>query len=362
MKLPKKAIFPLILVVICLCIKIYSSNAARVELGYSLGTYPAIGRGLRALLGQWSFSVGDILYGAAFLFVCYKLVRMVRFIYINRTRELYVKRLKLFLYRGLITACVLYILFNVLWGINYNRQGIAAQLQLKIEKYSKEDLRQLNCLLIDKVNASKRSWVAKGKSYPSTALLFQNAGMAYKKLQQEYSFLQMEDLSVKPSIWSWLGNYSGFTGYYNPFTGEAQVNTTIPRFLQPYTTCHELAHQLGYAREMEANFVGYLAARASSDTLFHYSVYLDLFMYANRNLYMNDSVAAKHYRKDLAPAVVDDLREWQRFRATHSGRLEPFIRWIYGKFLQSNQQPNGISSYDEVTGYLMAYYKKYGKI
>jgi hypothetical protein len=28
--------------------------------------------------------------------------------------------------------------------------------------------------------------------------------------------------SVKPSIFSYLGNYLGFTGYYNPFSGEAQ--------------------------------------------------------------------------------------------------------------------------------------------
>jgi hypothetical protein len=79
-------------------------------------------------------------------------------------------------------------------------------------------------------------------------------------------------------LWGWLGNYVGFTGYYNPFTGEAQVNTTVPKFLQPFTASHEVAHQLGYAKEMEANFVGYLAASHSTDTLFRYSVYLDLFL------------------------------------------------------------------------------------
>ncbi len=58
----------------------------------------------------------------------------------------------------------------------------------------------------------------------------------------------------------WLGNYLGFTGYYNPFTGEAQVNTTVPQFLLPNIALHEMGHQIGYAKEDEANFSAYLAA------------------------------------------------------------------------------------------------------
>ncbi len=69
-------------------------------------------------------------------------------------------------------------------------------------------------------------------------------------------------------MYSYLGNYLGFTGYYNPFTGEAQVNTTVPLFVQPFTTCHEIGHQLGYAKENEANFAGYLAAKSSPDAGF----------------------------------------------------------------------------------------------
>jgi hypothetical protein len=151
-------------------------------------------------------------------------------------------------------------------------------------------------------------------------------------------------------------------GYYNPFTGEVQVNTTIPVFLQPYTTCHEMGHQLGYAKEDEANFAGYLAASASKDTLFHYSVYLDLFLYSNRNLFAVDSISAKKYAKELLPQVKSDLKAWREFNIGHRSFLEPLISWMYGKYLQNNQQPAGMMSYDEVTGFLIAYYKKFGKI
>ena len=58
-----------------------------------------------------------------------------------------------------------------------------------------------------------------------------------------------------------IGSYSGFLGYYNPFTGEAQVNITAPHFVIPFTACHEMAHQLGYGSESEASFIGYLITK-----------------------------------------------------------------------------------------------------
>jgi hypothetical protein len=42
--------------------------------------------------------------------------------------------------------------------------------------------------------------------------------------------------------------------------------------------------------------------------------------------------------------------------------MEPLISNIYDFFLRSNQQPQGMMSYDQVTGYIIAYYKKNGDI
>jgi hypothetical protein len=231
-----------------------------------------------------------------------------------------------------------------------------------MEKYNNHDLRDINCLLIEKVNFSRQVMIKQKTTYPANHQLFQMVANAYAKVEKTYPFLSLKPSSIKPSMWGWLGNYAGFTGYYNPFTAEAQVNTTIPGFLQPFVACHEAAHQVGYAKEMEANFVGYLAATSSTDTLFHYSVYLDLFLYANRNLHRTDSNMAKLNWKGLAPEVISDIEEWRAFNRRHRSIAEPVVRWLYGKFLERNQQPQGILSYDEVTAFIIAYYKKFGKI
>jgi len=359
MKYKKRLLFAGILFVLAVVTRWYSSNPIRVEQGYSTGFYGGIAAALRVFFGWLPFSIGDILYGLAGIWAIWKVARLIKAIYKRKvTRESFIRGCLKF------TAILLlvYIVFNVFWGINYNRKGIAYQLGLKMDKYSLDDLKNINDLLITKVNVAKQSLISSRAAYPASKDLFAAVQDNYNAIDSIYPFLKYDHRSLKPSIWGWLGNYVGFTGYYNPFTGEAQVNTTVPKFLQPFTACHEVAHQLGYAKEMEANFVGYLAASASRDTLFQYSVYLDLFLYSNRNLRQVDSASAQFYSKQLLPGIKNDIQEWREFNRRHRNPIEPIIRWMYGKYLESNQQPQGVFSYDEVTSFLIAYYKKFGKI
>jgi len=346
-------------VIFILVIRWFSSNALRVESYYSTGIYVYLSVFLRYLLGWLPFSIGDALYGAIVIWFLYRLIKISKVI-INK--EVSRPRLIASIQRFVVTVLLIYILFNSLWGINYNRVGIASQLGLSMDKYSVNDLKILNTVLLQKVNESNNLLLQKHVPEMTSKEIFNKAMLAYREVNKQYPFLNYHPASIKTSLWGWMGNYIGFLGYYNPFTGEGQVNTTVPKFSQPYTNCHEIAHQLGYAKENEANFVGYLAAAASKDETFHYSVYLDLFLYANRNLFLTDSTEAKAFTKELHPAVKKNLREWRQFNESHKNRVEPVIRWMYGKYLESNQQPSGVLSYNEVNSFLIAYYKKYGKL
>ncbi len=358
----KKTIVSGVLLLVCVFVHFYSSNNVRVENGYSSIVYPFVGSTFRFLFRWIPFSIGDILWGMVVLIIFRKLFFVIRFLVVKKRRILTKEKALQILYSYFILLAVIYIFFNLFWGINYNRQGIAKQLNLAVDAYSIKELKDMNALLVIKINEAKQQLTASKKPYPDTKSLFVMTENAYKNLSVKYDFLNYRPSSLKASLWGWLGNYMGFLGYYNPATGEAQVNTTVPKFTQPFTACHEVAHQLGYAKEMEANFVGYLAAAASEDTVFRYSVYTDLFTYANRTLYYADSTAALEYRKLLLPAVMADFKERRKFNLAHTSFLEPIFRSIYSIFLRSNQQPMGILSYDEVTGFIIAYYKKFGII
>ena len=362
MKVPKKGIIAAFLLLTAVFIHWYSGNENRVESGYSSHLSPWISGSLRQMLGWLPFSLGDLFYGLLVIWLVWKffrfLVRIFKKGHVPSRKEYLISSL----YKTFVFCSCMYIGFNVLWGINYNRRGIATQLGLEMTPYTQADLEKINYLLLDKVNESKKSLVRTAFQYPGNRELFKMVDQSYNELSNKFPYLQYNHVSLKSSMWGWLGNYTGFTGYYNPFTGEAQVNTTVPKFLHPFIACHEVGHQLGYAKEMEANFVGYLAASSSKDTLLHYSVYLDLFTYANRNLFVLDSVAAKNCRKALDTTVKADIKEWILFNRRHQSPVEPIIRWIYGKYLENNKQPQGLLSYDEVTAFIIAYYKKFGKI
>ena len=346
-------------VLVALAIHLFSINERWVEQYYSSGIYPFISFFLRGLLGWLPFSLGDILYGAVGLWLLVKAAKSLRLIV---KKQFFRGEFLPSVQRTLVRLLMIYVCFNILWGINYNRKGIAWQLGLSTEEYSVSELKSLSAALLQKVNASSTLLLQNAPTKMSTDQIFDRSQQAYQDVEKKYPFLNYHPASIKSSLWGWLGNYVGFLGYYNPFTGEGQVNTTVPGFIQPFTNCHEIAHQLGYAKESEANFVGYLAATASKDPAFHYSAYLDLFLYANGNLYYTDSLAAKAFAKQLLPAVKSDLKEWRQFTIRHRNPIEPVVRWIYGAYLQNNQQPSGIMSYEQVTGLLIAYHKKFGKI
>lgn len=355
----KKGYVWIIVFLLIILIKIFSADNLRVEALYSSNFYVGFSKILRVLFGWIPVSFGDILYFLAACWLLWKMIKNIRLLFKKKLagKAAVNKLLKLFLRFAFI-----YIIFNIFWGINYDRKGIAYQLDLKHLKYDTSDLIMLQKLLLDKVNASKIAILTNDEPYPSKKELIKRAQKSYEEAQTIYPFLHYKSLSVKASFYGIPGDYLGFTGYYNPFTGEAQINTTVPEFLQPYIATHEMAHQLGYAKENEANFVGYLAAVNSHDSLFHYSTYLDLFIYANREVYYFDSVSSRLALQQLIPEVKDDIRELRKFNEAHRSFLEPAITWLYGNYLKLNQQPQGIHTYNAVVAMLIAYYKKYGKI
>lgn len=346
------------LLIAAILIRIVSFFPSIVERYYSNGIYPIFSRLLKYSFGWIPFSMGDILYIIAIIWILVKISRMIAMLVKRKvTRKTFLSSL---LNMALVVLGI-YVVFNTLWGLNYNRQGIASQLGIDMKPYSKEELIKIDSMLLENVNVYKAATMDKGNGFDKKNT-FKLAARAYANIAGRYPFLTYNPVSVKASLFGTIGNYIGFTGYYNPFTGEAQLNNTVPIFLQPFTTCHEIAHQLGYAKENEANFVGYLAASNSADTAFRYSVYLDLYLYAQRNLYNADSTAAKVISSKMLPQVKEDLLLLRQFYKKYRNPLEPVFRWIYGKYLENNQQPSGLLTYDEVTSFLVAFYQKFGKL
>ena len=349
----------IILVVLTILIKLFSLFPAVVETYYTNGVYPWIGFVQRLMFGWIPFSIGDLLYAFAGMWLIFKLIKFVRVIKRKKADKKYLlhsaaSTLKVGLY--------VYVVFNLLWGLNYNRYGIDYQMKIESTDYDSTDLAEVTRRLAMQMNKLQPASVHTRNNLYSKQNLFDGAFDAYHNLRKSSSIFSYNYPSIKPSIYSYLGNYMGFTGYYNPFTGEAQVNTTVPVFIRPFTSCHEIGHQLGYAKESEANFAAYLSGTASDDPAFQYSIYFEMYAYAARYLYYSDSIALKSINAQLSPAVKDDIRTLRNFLKKYDNPFETAIDRLYSQYLKANEQPSGKMSYNEVVGMLIAYYKKTGKI
>lgn len=347
-----------ILIGVAIVIKVFSLFPNAVERYYAGGIYPVISGAQRILFGWIPFSIGDCLYAAAVIILLIRLSGMVKLIARRRTNRQYWKNT---LALSAFVILSVYVSFNLLWGLNYNRRGVTAQLSLEPGKYTKDDLYPIMQELVLRLNTFDSIGKIDRPALKRKRILFDEAVGAYKNLATRFPVIHYAYRSVKPSLFSYLGNYLGYTGYYNPFTGEAQVNTTVPLFVQPYTTCHEIGHQLGYAKENEANFAGFLSARASDNPAFRYSVYFDMYSYSRFYLYSMDSMAVKGLDVQLHAGVKQDYRELREFVRRHRNPIEAVIDKLYGQYLKANEQPSGKLSYSEVIAWLVAYHKKFGK-
>lgn len=349
----------MVLLVLALLVRLFSTQTQWVEEYYTRGVYPYLAIGGRTLLGWIPFSIGDLLYGLTFVYLVYALVKKIKAFRQTGNKVSWFKSLLLMVGRWTL---VVYIIFQVFWGLNYSRQGIASQLELDVLPYTLRDLgivaEQLQYRLeqtAPQVDTVRRLQFNQNKT------LLQAGCVAYDQADQQYPFLQYRAASVKPSMYTPLGHLVGFTGYYNPFTFEAQIKTTVPVFLKPFILTHEMAHQLGYAKESEANFVAFLSSRVSPDPDVRYSVYFEMFLYTLSDIRRSDTTLASRLRKAAPPQVQRDLVALADYLDRSRNPVEPYMARIYDAYLRWNNQPKGRMSYNEVIAWLVAYGKKYGR-
>ena len=347
-----------LLIVLAIAIKWVSLYPDWIEKNYTYGIYPVIAKVQRFLFGWIPFSIGDLFYGFLILIIIVKTVQFFKLLFKKRlNRKYFITAVQQIIFFFLF----IYVFFNLFWGLNYNRIGITAQLNLEVKKYTLAELDTLTTAIQKKLNAyAMQVDEARRDSFDKKKILFKESYAAFKQAAKQYPFLEYRVKSIKPSLFSYLGNYLGFQGYYNPFSGEGQVNTTAPRFLEPFVSMHEIAHQVGYAKENEANFAAFLASRNYESNIFLYSLYFNLYAYSIKEIWKRDSLLAKEFNDSLDTQVVQDITYHYEFYQKYRNPIEPAIMWLYGHYLRANNQPMGKQTYNEVVAFLIAYYKKYG--
>jgi hypothetical protein len=345
----KYRILSVLLVVQWLVIQLISKSPDFVENYYSTGIYPYISRFFRFLFGWISFSFGDVIYIVLSVLI-------LRFI-MQSFRK---KRVEIVKITGLLS--IIYFCFHFFWGINYLRRPLYKTLDIRELNYSTDDLEKFTYLLIDKINKTQieitDNDTVKVALPFSKKEIYNKVQDGYNKLSKKHPQFMYQGQSLKHSMISLPMTYLGTSGYLNPFTGEAQVNSLNPSISYASISCHEVAHQLGYAAENEANFIGFMSSINNENIYFQYSGYYMGLRYALNDLYRHDKEKYKIAIQKVNKGILKNMKESQEFWQGYQNSIEPYSKKIFDLFLKANKQTAGIKSYSLMVGMLINYNKE----
>ncbi len=346
-------------------IQLLFSYSSGFRMFYIYDFYPVLSFGLRVITGWFPFSMGDLFYVLVGIWFLFGLIYFIKVLF-KRKKYPWIWGKVLLHFIGVVLT--IYFIFLLFWGMNYRYDRVGVNFNISqnftIQERDLKDLcdtlaKKLNVLHLE-VTGSDTMAVKKEVDFPE---IRKQAFRSYTVRGYENRSLHYYPESVKPSMFGQLMNYSGVTGYYNPFTGEAQVNTTPPKVEIPFTTCHEMAHQIGFAAEEDANFIGYLVAAQSPYPLFQYSANFSLFMYAINRLTLKDREWADSlWNNELSLGVRKDYRNYFLFFQKYRTSFRKISNRAYDQYLKANQQQNGIKSYRGIVALIIDYQKKYGKL
>ena len=329
---------------------VFADHPQAVERYYSEGLYPVICRILHPVLNLIPFSLGDVVYALVVIYLVYALVRLIKLLFKKRFKDAVTYLL------GIVVGVQIgIIVFYVFWGMNYFRPSAAERLNLKDSTFTTADLQAVTGRLIDSAN-NTRARLTGADTIQANDIIYSTAVKAINALSASSKNYLTYSPKIKPSLLTPVMNYLGTSGYYNPFTTEAQMNYQLPVFVRPFVACHEMSHQMGYGPEDEANFAGYMAAIGSKDRLLQYSGYYLAVQELMHNMRYKDTVVYKELKAKISPAVRADFKTERLYWLSYQNKINEISSIFYDNFLKANNQPEGLESYNRMVLLVMAYY------
>lgn len=294
------------------------------------------------LFGFLPFSIGDVLYLAGGLWLVISIILWVRQLIRRNDRKSYAV---LSLLKAANIAAVVFIFFLLGWGVNYHkiplRKAWAYDPTYSLRKDSAA-LTDFDRYLVARINA-----MSVGYHPADLAGVCRRSESFYGRCTDTH--VVFPGVCVKPSLFSSTLERMGIEGYYNPFTGEGQVDRHLPPFLTPFVTCHEMAHQAGIAAEGDANLMAYAVCISSGDSLFSYSAYLTVWTYINARMHLRDSVVAKQIFSQLNDLSRRHLDTLEQLRKIWDNDVSAYSSDVYDAYLKMQSQKDGVHSYGTIS-------------
>ena len=312
-------------------------------------------RALAVLNDHLPFSVAELLIGlaviAVLVYIIYTIIKLIRCG--GRLKRLYAAVINL-----LAAGIAVYAGFCMLWGVYYYGDDFMTRSGLKNDNISVEQLETVTEYFAALVNeySSQVPRDADGNYVADRDAILRRSNEVYANVEETLPCLSGPAVRAKGVYFSRVMSYTDFTGFFFPFTAEANVNTDFPPALFASTVAHELAHQRGVAKEQEANFAAVLASLEYGDAEYCYSACMLAYTHLGNALYSADYDAWKSIYLTLNEDVRRDFAANREYWAQFETPVQKVSNTVYEGFLYSYDQSMGLKSYGACVDLLVNYY------
>ena len=339
MRYKNKLIMITILVVVLTIIQYALPAHSKVVSFYDANIFRPFQSVRNAIFSVSPVSIGDILYVAGAVVVAVLVVKWCYYAVKFRTHK---HQLSASLLHTVIGLGVVYILFLLGWGGNYYKPTLTDYWKLDKSEWKRDStLPIFDAYLITKLNEYAPAY---------RTMDFRTLDNEAQRLFKAHTEGKTKTygVKVKPSVFGYMMQHMGVQGYYNPWTGEAQVNKYLPTFMLPFVIHHEMAHQAGIAAEDDANLLSYAVGTTVADPTFRYSAYFNLWLYTHSRLKRFDSAMARKLAMNLNPLTKSHLDTLKEIRRRYKSDVSDYSGAFYDGYLKLHHQKDGIESYNKV--------------
>jgi hypothetical protein len=259
--------------------------------------------------------------------------------YFSRIRSAGFLRASLRMLLTLITlASALYLVFLVLWGLNYRRMPLEAKLAFDESKVTPAAAFTLGEYAVAQVNATYSAAHGDLQEGPTLEMAFAAAQQALGSSRPAVPGVP------KRSILELYFRTAAIDGMTDPYFLEVIINPDALPFELPFIKSHEWAHLAGHAHEAEANFLAWLTC-TRGNALARYSGWLAIYEHVAGSMSKADrtALAAK-----LEAGPRQDLQEASKRYLRSSPVVRYTTREVYDTYLRANRVNEGIASYSAV--------------
>ena len=248
--------------------------------------------------------------------------------------------------------------FCLLWGIYYYGDDFMERSGFETREISVEELEKVTVWFASLANrySAEVPRDSEGVCATDRAAVLEKSLTLYQAAEQACPELRGPAVKAKPFFFSKLLSLTDFTGFFFPFTAEANVNTDAPASEFAATVAHELAHQRGVAKEQEANFCAVYASLLDGDPDYCYSASLMAYTYLGNALVSADPGAWEMIRQGLDENVLRDLEATRCYWQKYETPVQTVSNTVYEGFLYSYDQTLGLKSYGACVDLLVCYY------